>query len=37
MIYYLIASILIAVAALFARTKRAVLAAGILFLSLIHI
>ena len=31
MIYYLIASILIAVAALFARTKRAVLAAGILF------
>ena len=31
MIYYLIASILIAVTALFARTKRAVLAAGILF------
>ena len=31
MIYYLIASILIAAAALFARTKRAVLAAGILF------
>ena len=31
MIYYLIASILIAFTALFARTKRAVLAAGILF------
>ena len=31
MLYYLIASILIAVTALFARTKRAVLAAGILF------